>query len=213
MTEETAGGSSSGTVDESTAEEYRSLSAEDSGASPDEAGGGSETSPDEDAYNGVLGAFPYAVRASDSILFKTYGVLGGLLAGLIGFMFTLSLIGVAASTTGTAGGVFSFSRAFIIFVGMMVVFPLMAPILSVARRHRRSVSTRQYDAAVALAGYAFILSLYLAALLSVPPEQQEPVSGATAPVVSLFYDLPAIYGLVPPVLACVLLYLVHRRLK
>ena len=181
-----------------------------------EAAGGDTTTEegtgDEDAYGGVLGAFPYAIRASESRLFKTYGVVGGLLAAIIGFMFTLSLVGVVASTTGTAGGTFSFSRAFIIFVGMLVVFPLMAPILSVARRHRRSASTPQYDAAVGLGGYVFILSLYLALLLSIPPEQQTPVSGATAPVVQTFYDLPAISGLVPPTVAAGLLYLVHRRL-
>jgi len=167
---------------------------------------------DEDAYNGVLGAFPYAIRASESVLFKTYGIVGGLLSALIAFMFTLSLIGVVASTTGTTGGVFSFSRAFIIFVGMLVVFPLMAPILSVARRHRRSASTPRYDAGVGLAGYGFIVSLYLSLLLSVPPEQQESVSGATAPIVQTFYDLPAIYGLVPPTVAAIVLYLVHRQL-
>ncbi|MFB6178106.1 MAG: hypothetical protein ABEI77_00085 [Halorientalis sp.] len=166
----------------------------------------------EDAYSGFLGAFPYAIQASDSRLFKIYGVLGGLLAALIAFMFTLSLVGVAASTTRTGGGVFSFSRTFIIFVGLLVVFPLVAPILSVARRHRRSVSTPRYDAAVGLVGFVFIFSLYLGLLLSVPPAQQEPVSGTVAPVVHLFYSLPAISGLVPPVLAAGLLYLVHRRL-
>ncbi|MFD1585928.1 hypothetical protein ACFR9U_02960 [Halorientalis brevis] len=175
-----------------------------SGETPNE-----ERTADEDAYNGVLGAFPYAIRASESLLFKTYGVIGGLLAGLIAFLFTLSLVGIVANTTGTAGGVFSFSRAFVIFVGFVVVFPLIAPVLSVARRHRRTGSTPRYDAALGLAGYVFVLSLYLALLLSIPPEQQEPTSNA---VVQLFYDLPGIYGLVPPTLAGLVLYLVHRRL-
>jgi hypothetical protein len=178
-----------------------------SGTAADEPDDGTE----EDAYSGVFGAFPYAIRASESRLFKSYGVVGGLLAAIGAFMFALSLIGVVASTT-ESGGTFSFSRAFIIFVGMLVVFPLMAPILSVARRHRRSASTPRYDAAVALGGYGFVFSLYLTLLLSIPPEQQEPVSGVTAPIVEVFYDLPAISGLVPPVVAVVLLYLVHRRL-
>jgi len=169
-----------------------------------------ERAADEDAYNGVFGAFPYAIKASESLLFKSYGVIGGLLAGLIGFMFTLSLVGIVANTTGTAGGVFSFSRAFVIFVGFVVVFPLIAPILSVARRHRRSASTPRYDAAVGVAGYVFFSSLSLALALSIPPEQQEPTASA---VVQLAYDLPAIYGLVPPTLAGGLLYLVHRRLR
>jgi hypothetical protein len=33
----------------------------------------------DDAYGGIFGAFPYAVRASDSLAFKSYAVLGGLL--------------------------------------------------------------------------------------------------------------------------------------
>lgn len=172
-----------------------------------------DDAPAEDAYNSVFGAFPYAIRASESRLFKTYGVVGGVLAGIIGFLFTLSLIGVVANTTGGSGGVFSFSRAFIVFVGMLVIVPLVAPILSVARRHRRAGSTPRYDAVVALAGYLFVFSLYLALLLSVPPEQQESVSGVIAPVVTVLYETPAIYGLVPPVLTATLLYLVHRRLQ
>jgi len=137
---------------------------------------------------------------------------GSLLAVAAARSRRIRLVGIVASTTGTDSGVFSFSRAFVIFVGLLVVFPLMAPILSVARRHRRSASTPRYDAAMGLGGYVFILSLYLALLLSIPPEQQEPVSGATAPVVQLFYDLPGTYGLVPPTLAGLVLYLVHRRL-
>lgn len=202
MTEEAAGGPSREPESGSEPDEFRSPSTETAGETADGAA--------DDAYNGVLGAFPYAIRASESRLFKSYGIVGGVLAGLVAFMFTLSLVGIVANTTGTAGGVFSFSRAFVIFVGFVVVFPLIAPILSVARRHRRSASTPRYDAAVGLAGYVFILSLYLALVLSIPPEQQEPTSSA---IIQVFYDLPAVYGLVPPTLAGGLLYLVHRRLR
>ncbi|AQL43232.1 hypothetical protein BV210_11105 [Halorientalis sp. IM1011] len=165
---------------------------------------------DEKSYGGLFGAYPYAFRRSDSLLFKSYAAIGGLLALLIALLFTFGLIGVIASTTGTAGGVFSFSRAFFIFVGLLVVFPLLAPVLSVARRHRQVGSNARYDAAIASAGYLFVLTLYLALLISTPPEQQQPVSGVYAPVVELFYALPALAGLVPPVIGAAAIYVAHR---
>jgi hypothetical protein len=170
-------------------------------------------SGDDDAYGGVLGAVPYAIRSSDSRLFKSYGVVGGVLAALVAVLFTLSLIRITANTIAATSGVFSFSRAFVIFVGLLVVFPLVAPILSVARRHRRTASTPRYDAIMALTGYAFLVSLWLALVISTPVEQQEPVSGTFAPVVEALYGLPRIAGVVPPTLVGVLLYLVHRRIE
>ncbi|SDF46115.1 hypothetical protein [Halorientalis regularis] len=169
-----------------------------------------ESATEEKSYGGLFGSYPYAFRQSDSLLFKTYAVVGGLLALLIALLFTFGLVGVIASTTGTGGGVFSFSRAFFIFVGLLVVFPLLAPVLSVARRHRRVGSNARYDAAIASAGYLFLLTLYLALLISTPPEQQQPVSGAYAPLVELFYALPAIVGLVPPVVGAAAIYATHR---
>ncbi|WP_227739025.1 hypothetical protein [Halorientalis pallida] len=169
-----------------------------------------ESDTEERSYGGLFGSYPYAFRRSDSLLFKSYAVIGGLLALLIALMFTFGLVGVIASTTGTAGGVFSFSRAFFIFVGLLVVFPLLAPVLSVARRHRRIGSNARYDAAIASAGYLFLLTLYLALLISTPPEQQQPVSGAYAPLVELFYALPAIVGLVPPIIGAAAIYAAHR---
>jgi hypothetical protein len=169
-----------------------------------------ESATDEESYGGLFGAYPFALRRNDSLLFKSYAAIGGLLALLIALLFTFGLVGVIASTTGTDGGVFSFSRAFFIFVGLLVVFPLLAPVLSVARRHRRIGPNARYDAAIASAGYLFLLTLYLALLISTPPEQQQPVSGALAPIVELFYALPAIAGLAPPVLGAAAIYLTHR---
>lgn len=172
---------------------------------------GTADGADDDAYSGLLGSIPYAIRSSESLLFRSYGILGGLLAGLVAFLFTLSLIGVAASTMQSGSGVFSFSRAFIIFVGMLVVFPLLAPILSVARRHRRAESTVRYDKTFGLAGYLFIVSLYLALVISTPAQQQEQVSGIIAPVVQFFYALPRLAGLVPPTVVALCMYVIHRN--
>jgi len=97
-----------------------------------------------------------------------------------------------------------------LFVGVLVVAPLLAPVLLVARRHRRTASTVAYDRGMALAALAFVASLYVGLVASVPTELQEPTDSA---VVAALYELPQLAGVVPPVLAVGLMYVVHRLLK
>lgn len=175
----------------------------------DDASSTAENSPA--TYGGVPGAFPYALRASDSWLFRSYVVLGGLLALLVAVVFALGTVYVVGRTIGAAGGTFSFSRAFVVFVGFVVVAPLLAPVLFVARRHRREGSTRRYDATVAAAGYCFVASLYVGLVSLTPPEQREAVNGALAPVVEALYVLPAWAGAVPPVVGALAIWLAARR--
>ena len=91
----------------------------------------------DDEYGGLLGAFPYAVRRSDSRLFRAYAVLGGLLASVLAVFFTFALVVSVASTAALAGGTVTFVRSIFIVFGFLVVAPLVAPVLLVARRHRR----------------------------------------------------------------------------
>jgi hypothetical protein len=170
-------------------------------------------SDEEDAYSGVFGTFPYAFRRSESRLFRSYVALGGLLAGLVSVLFVLALVIAVATTLGTAGGTFTFTRAFVIAVGLAVVFPLVAPVLFVARHHRRVGADARYDAAMAASGYLFVASLYVGLVASIPAEQQAPTSGPLAPVVDALYGLDPLFGLVPPVLAALLVFVVHRRLR
>jgi hypothetical protein len=171
------------------------------------------TGTGEDAYGGILGAFPYAVRTSDSWLFRSYAVVGGLLAAGIALLFTAALVLLIARTTGTAGGVFTLSRSFFVVVGRLVVGPLVAPVLLVARRHRRGSPDRRYDAALAAAGYVYVVATTPGAVASVPPAQQQPPAGVFAPAIRLLYDLPAVAGVVPPALAAALMGLVYRLLR
>ena len=164
----------------------------------------------EQSYSGLPGAFPYAVRSSDSWLFRGYVVLALFLTVAIALIFTFGLIGVLAGSTGVRGGTFTFSRTFFLFVGVLVVAPLLAPVLLVARRHRRTASTVAYDRGMALAALAFVASLYVGLVASVPTELQEPTDSA---VVAALYELPQLAGVVPPVLAVGLMYVVHRLLK
>ncbi|WP_049901996.1 hypothetical protein [Halococcus agarilyticus] len=197
-----------------------------------EAGGSEETT-----YSGLLTAIPYAFRASRSRLFRGYVVIGTLAAVAVTVLMTLALVVVfGATATGTGGGSLTLSRAFYVVVGLFVVGPILAPLLLVARRHRREGSTKRYDGALGLAGFAFLGSLYLGLLISVPPAQQTPpqpvaivLGGNTigsvqlpivrttidilVPIVEFFYGLPQLAGLVPPVLAAGLIALAHRLTK
>jgi hypothetical protein len=171
------------------------------------------------SYSGLLTAFPYAFRESESRLFRSYVLLGGLLSGAITLLFGFGLVVLMGNTARAAGGSFTFSRAFFIFVGFLVVTPVVAPVLLVARRTRRGANDPGYDAVLGATGYLFILSLYLGLVITIPEcfelsgrgeVCRSPPQGLFAPVVGLLYFLPQKAGLLPPMLGSVVIYLGHR---
>jgi hypothetical protein len=170
-----------------------------------------------DDYRGVVGAFPYAFGASDSRLFRSYVVLGGLVTAAVSLLFIAAVVGVIAGTTGGRGGSLTLSRSFFAVVGLFVVVPLVAPVLFVARRHRRrgrdDPADGPYDAALAAAGYLFVGSLYVGLVISVPPGQQTTPTGALAPLIAALYALPQLAGLIPPFVAAAVILLCHRRFR
>jgi hypothetical protein len=185
----------------------------------DPTGDGSGSEAGDDAYGGLLGAFPYAFRASPSRLFQSYVALGGLAACLVALLFGLALVTVFGRTVGVPGGAFTFVRAFFVVVGLFVVAPLLAPVLLVARRHRRGARSpgpttpARYDAAMALAGYLVLVSLYVGAVVTAPENLRDPPSGVLAPVVRALYDAPPSAGVASPVIASAVLVAVHRALR
>jgi uncharacterized membrane protein YuzA (DUF378 family) len=174
---------------------------------------GAEAPAEGRTYDGVLGAFPYAFRTSDSRLFRSYAVLGGLATALVVLVFGSALVTLIANTLGTVGGTFTFVRAFYITVGLAIVAPLLAPVLLVARRHRRTGSTGDYDGALGAAGYLFLLSLYLALVISAPPGARSEPPAVLAPAVETLYALPPVAALAPPLLAIGFGYLLHRHYR
>ncbi|AKU07981.1 hypothetical protein [Haloferax gibbonsii] len=175
-----------------------------------------------DDYGGVIGAFPYAFRHSESWLFKCYVLVGALATGVVSLFVAFGLVVLIGATAGVPGGSLTLSRSFYVLVGLFVVAPLVAPVLFVARRHRRTGSEPRYDLSLALAGFVFMASVYVGLVASVPAELQTPAEpftvgsvtvSALVPVVQLLYDLPAIYGLVPPVACAVGIYGIHRLLR
>jgi len=173
------------------------------------------TTDGDDGYGGLFGAFPFAFRASESRLFRSYVLVGGLAAVVIAFAFVLALVNLIGSTASAGAGVFTFSRSFFVFVALTVVVPAIAPILFVARRHRRGSADTRYDWSLSAVGYVYLGSLYVLLVVSAPADLRDPVegSGVTASVVRVLYDLDPIYGLVPPATVAVAMYLVHRLLR
>lgn len=152
-----------------------------------------------EGYRGVFGAFPYAFRESDSRLFRSYVVVGGLAAALLAFVFVLAVVVVFGQTAGARGGSFTLSRSFVALVGLFAVGPAVAPVLLVARARRRGEETDDlYEPLLALGGYAFLLSLYFALVASMPETfvlDSETVtrpapSGVLAPVIAFLYAVP-----------------------
>lgn len=167
----------------------------------------------ERGYSGAITAFPYAFRTSNSRAFKAYTVVGGLLTIGGSLLFLLGIVALLGRISGTPAGVLTFLPALYLLVWLFTIAPITAPVLLVARRHRLGDGNddSSYDRSIALAGFAFIVALYLAAIISTPTGQQETVTpGLFAPIVRFLYELPRIAGIVPPLLAAVVMGVVHR---
>jgi hypothetical protein len=167
---------------------------------------------DDEPYGGALGAFPYAIRSSDSWTFRAYAATAAVVAVLLVAVFVLSLVGVVASTANQTASV-TLVRAFVLLVMLLVVVPSVAPVLLVARRHRldQPVDSR-YDGALAWTGFTYHAALYVGLVASVPPDLQTAPSGPLAPLVALLYGLPRLAGHVPPLVAALGIWGVHRWL-
>ncbi|AAG20163.1 MULTISPECIES: hypothetical protein [Halobacterium] len=175
-----------------------------------------------DSYSGLLSAFPYAFRESDSRLFKSYAVVSAVLGGLFAFLMAGALVVLISNTAGGSGGSLTLSRTFYVVLGLFVFLPLVSPVLFVARRHRRALSVNPaYDAGVSTAGYLFVVSVYLGVVASMPATyrvagelaSRPPPSGVAAPLIAALYGIPPQFSPVVPLAGAVLVYATHRWLR
>ncbi|PSQ17013.1 hypothetical protein BRD00_09560 [Halobacteriales archaeon QS_8_69_26] len=146
---------------------------------------------------------------SDSYLMRSYALVGSLLAAFVVALVALAFPGWVARTL-SGGGTATFSRAFLLLSGLLVVAPLLAPLVLAARRHRAGTATPRADLLFAASGYLFVGSLYVALLVSAPPDQRETPPDAIAPAVGFLYGLDPVFAVVPPVLAAALVFAVDR---
>lgn len=164
------------------------------------------TAADTEAYRGVLGAFPYAWRVAESWGFRVYVVVAALVTVAVTIIVAGGVFQLLAAT-GRSGGTAAFARAFYILVGVAVIGPLLAPVLVLARRHRRDTPTTRHDQRVlAATGFVFVASMYLGLVASTPPANQQPIEGMFEPLVEALYGLPRISGVVFPVVGAVIVY-------
>lgn len=176
-------------------------------------GADADADAEERTYGGLLGSFRYSYGASDSYVYKGYVLVSAALGLALTLLFALALIGLIAATLG-ASETITLVRSFFVLVALLVIAPIFAPVLLVARRHRtKQGSDAAYDAALAVGGSLFIGALYLGLVISVPPEHQQTTTGGLAVVVEALYDLPGALGVLPPVLAAVAIALLHRRFR
>lgn len=168
-----------------------------------------------ETYSGVLGAFPYALRRSESRLLRLYTVIAGVLTALLAVFFALALVKAIADSVG--GGSVSGYRALVLLLGVAVVTPVMGPVLLTARRHRRAEETDArpptlgYERLMGALGFLFLLAGYAALVISVPASFQSAPSGPLAPLVTLLYDAPVVASPLPPAVVALAMLLVDRR--
>ena len=164
-----------------------------------------------DSYRGVFGAIPYAIRTTDSWTLRVYGVVGGLAAAGIALVVALGLVVWMGETAGVQSGTFLFSRSLYVILGFAAVAPLLAPLLFVARRHRRDDPVAAgYDRKLAYTGFLFLFSLYLGMIVSAPAGLREPTDSA---LLSALYALPRPAGALFPVAAAGAVFWTHYRLR
>ncbi|MFC7114444.1 hypothetical protein ACFQH2_04970 [Natronoarchaeum sp. GCM10025703] len=108
-------------------------------------------------------------RSSDSILLRSYAVVSALV-GL--FLIALVLLAMPIWIAQTAGqtALNMIGRALLPLVGLALLAPLVGPVLYAEKNRAAGTADRQGDATLAVAGYLFVASIYLALVISAPVE-------------------------------------------
>jgi hypothetical protein len=156
-------------------------------------------------YSGLFGAYRYAFRVSDSLLFRAYVAVSAFVGGYVSLLLVLGVIAWGASP-GLLG-----EKALLGVIGVLILAPLFAPVLIAARRYRLGLDDSGADRLLALAGIGFLLSIGLALFVSDPATHSAP--GPLNGLVAALDGLPQIYSLLPPIAATLGIYLVVRRTR
>ena len=170
------------------------------------------TDPDDEPSGSrsvLIGSYRQAFAETDSWLLKSYVVLSAILGALLALLLLLALPVWIFNTVG-GSELATFSRAFLVVGGVLLLAVLAVPVISSARRHARGTASWRTDYLLAVSGYLFVASLYVALLVSAPPDQRGTPPDAIASVVEFLYSLPAVYAVVPPLIAVALVAAAHR---
>jgi multisubunit Na+/H+ antiporter MnhG subunit len=166
---------------------------------------------DADEESGRYSAVVRSVRTawgSDSRLLRAYAVVGSLVALFVTIAVILAFPSWVANSA--SGSTQAFSRAFLLLLGLVVVAPVIAPMFFATRRHREGTANTRRDARYGLSGFLFVLSLYVALLVSAPASLREEPPPVVGPAIEFLYGLDPVYAFVPPVLGVALIVAADR---
>jgi len=155
-----------------------------------------------DPYSGLFGAYRYAFHQSDSLLFRGYVAVSAVVGAIVSLFLALGVISWVASP-----GAFG-ETALLAVIGVLVLAPLFAPVLVVARRHR--LDRDGGGRVLAVAGTGFLASIVLALFVSDPDPDVGALPAPLDGVVTYVNSLPGTYGLVPPAVAALGIFLAVR---
>jgi len=158
-----------------------------------------------DDYSGVLTAVPYVFRRARSRLFKAYVVVAALVTVLVAVFVATGLVRVLAESAAAGPLDRLGSRALFVLLGVAVVLPALAPVLFVARRHRRGDPTTRYEVETALTGFFFLVSVYILLVATTPRDLRQDAGAASA-----LYAIPTPVAVAVVLAAAALVYVVGR---
>lgn len=158
-----------------------------------------------EAYAGLLGAYVYALRRTRSWVCRSYVVASAAVGLFIAVILLLAVVSWAAHPVAFG------ERTFLGVIGIVLLLPLTAPVLLVARRHRLSGSEPAADRWLALAGYGFVAAIVLALFVSDPTAHA--TTGPFGPVVAGLDALPNGAWVVFPVVAAAAIVVAARRTR
>jgi hypothetical protein len=159
----------------------------------------------------VVGAVKYAVVEGESRLFRSYAAIGSVLALFVALTFVLALpVWVVEIGESGGGPLQRIGLGLLWLVGLVAIATLVVPMLFVVRRHREGRPERQF--AFGLAGYAYVLTAYLALVVSAPADLRDSPEGPIAPVLEVLYALPRLSALAFPVVGTLLVLAVEYGL-
>lgn len=205
----TDGGVTDGTNEGAAAADGGRPDAEATDGGTVDADAGADDSRAPASYSALRRALGQSRRESASRVLRSYVWVSALVGLLLVLTVVLALPVWIAETVGHTA-LNKIARGVLPVIVLALLVPLFAPVAYVARNHRRETATRRSDAALGLAGYLYVFSIYLALVVSAPAEFRSEPTGVLAPAIEAAYALPALYSLAVPVLGALTIVVVQR---
>lgn len=160
----------------------------------------------------LVGSVRSSIARDRSRVLRTYAIVATLVSVFTVVLILLALPGWIAAADQTASSLV-LAPGLLVIGGFAIVGGLMAPLWLVTRRYPDPGSHRRREAAYGTVGYAYVGALYLALIISAPPEYLDEPGGSVGSAIQTLNGLDPLVGLVPPAVVLVALALVDRRMR